>query len=287
MHAHSFAAQIGPATLTVGGHVVETFDLTGGGVFAEVVKEYAGPGFYRKKHPGPPRYETVRFGVSRASPPLAAFVTASLAAVYPRLDGSVSAGPNSFEIDRALLARVAFPGVDATAPRAPARMELWLAPTATRPAAPRDPEPADRATSSDEPAVTDRFRLVLDGIDATGVVKIAPIVVKLWPVTDDPDDDRDYAGEPGKIEFPEIVFHVPESSGQPFREWLRAFVLRHECDEQHLKTGFVEYLSARGDVVMRLALEGVGVVAADPAVLQGQRCVRVEVFVESIAPEIL
>ncbi len=86
------------------------------------------------------------------------------------------------------------------------------------------------------------FRLQIDGLDCSKVNKIDSFTVK-QTVIDDVGESRDFVKEPGKLEFPNLVITLAESTVATWQDWFEDFVIKGNVGDDKERTGTLEFLS--------------------------------------------
>jgi len=224
--------------------------VDGGAISAEVIQEpAAGPTQLVKKHIGQPEYGEFVLQVGLANPPaIYEWIRQNWAMKYTRKNGSLitmdqNLTPKSErQFLNALLTETTIPAVDGSS-KEPAYLTIKFAPEVIRamvpttkfePAAPAPPQMMFLACN---------FRLEIDGLDCTKVSRVDSFTVKQTAVTESIGDARDYAREPGKLEFPNLKITLPEAAAQPFAAWHEDFVIKGNNDDAREKGGSLSLLS--------------------------------------------
>jgi hypothetical protein len=267
--------------------------VDGGAISAEVIHEPAGPSFFVKKHIGQPKYQefTLQADFSMESA-FYEWIAQSWKMNYQRKDGSIVAmdytlTPKSErQFTQALITETTIPAVDGSS-KEPAYLTVKLAPEVIRDAA-----PSGQKTDYGQPGkveqkvfVSCNFRLEIDGLDCSKVNKVDSFTVKQTAVTDDIGDARDYAKEPGKLEFPNLKITVAETGAQGFAEWHKSFVIEGHNDESREKGGTLTLLSPnRQNTLLQIKFFNLGIFKIQPAKAEANtdaiRQVEVELYVE-------
>jgi hypothetical protein len=245
--------------------------VDGGGVFAEVITEPLGQGYFPAKHIGQPRYEdfTVQFG-SSANRALFDWIAASWAGNHIRKDGSIIAGNHKLEaisqreFFNTLITETTIPSADA-ASKTPAFFTLKFAPEYTRHSKPSGKITGAAGKVPQKLWLPANFRLTLGGLDCTKVSKVDAFTVKQMVVTDDIGDARDNLREPGKLEFPNLRVTLPESGAQSWFDWFEDFLIKGNNDAGREKNGSLALLSSnRQEELARVDFFNVGIFRLAP-----------------------
>jgi phage tail-like protein len=220
----------------------------GGHVTAEVIHEAAGPSYFIKKHIGPPRYEPIilEFGLNMNAP-IYNWIRASLEMNYLRKNGSIvtldyNLKPVSeIEFFDALITEVGFPASDASSKDA-AYLTVKIQPEITRTKT-ASGKISSKLNTKQKQWLASNFRLMLDGIDATKVIRIGAFTVKQSFMQDDIGDARDYLKEPGRIDFPNLTVTFSAGASGSWEEWFNSFVIQGKSTDNDEKSGSITWLS--------------------------------------------
>jgi len=223
--------------------------VEGGGVKAEVIHEASDSSYFVKKHIGPPMYEpfTVEIDLSMAAS-VYEWIAATWTGKIFRTDGAITTVDTQFkavseqQFTDALLTAVTTPTLDGTAKKE-VFFALTFAPEHSvfaKAGGKVAPAPDKKAQKKWLPS---NFRLTIDGLDCTRVMKIDSFTVKYTPAADTIGDARDYLKEPGKLEFPNLKIKFSASSAQTWRDWFESFVVKGNNDESHEKHGEIVLLA--------------------------------------------
>jgi len=110
------------------------------------------------------------------------------------------------------------------------------------------------APKPSNPWLASNFRLEVDGLDATRVSKIDPLLVA--------------AGEEGVIDFPDLRVLLSEATAETWSAWHHEFVVEEKNDDSNEKSGSVVFLAPNLKAQLgRVALHGLGIhrLAPQPA----------------------
>lgn len=239
------------------------FSIEGGMATAEVVNEKIGPEHLIHKHISTVKYEDITVTCGPAmSREFYSWITNSFQGNYTRQNGAIVAADYNFlEVMRlnfysGLVTEVGFPALDASS-RDMARLTIKISPEYTRIETPSEKPPENpkggegqSIAGSKYPIdpvkakrwLTRNFRCSVDGIDCSRVTKVEAITIK-QKVTEVPlGEFRDAYREPTTIEYPNVVFSLPESHADGFFKWYKSFVLDGNCDTGDEKHGSIEFL---------------------------------------------
>jgi hypothetical protein len=265
----------------------------GGAVRGEVVVEPPGASPFAKKHLGMFRTEpiTITFGAGMGKP-LIDWVKASLSGRPSRKSGAVvMADHNSIpkkrlEFQNALISEVAFPVFDGSMKGKPI-CTVRFTPESVRVVA----VVGGAALSSVGRAatgMTPMFRLKIQGFEQAGawVDRIEALPIRRKTVVPAVGELRNPQQASGGIEFPNLVFTLPEQYAGPFHGWHEDFVVKGNNGDAQERSGVLELLSPTGNTVLfTLSFFNLGIVTAAlvPGPLEGSMShTRVELYCERI-----
>lgn len=245
--------------------------VNGGAITAEVIQEQAGPEPYVRKHIGAPEYEDIEmqigFGMSK---PIYDWIQASWGMDYQRKNGVILAADFDYNIKErreffdALITETEIPALDASSKEA-AYLTLKVSPDYLRTGKASGKVAADTGKSTQKAVLLSSFRLTIDDLDTSRVSKIDSLTVRQSVTRDDLGDARDYAQEPGKIEFPNLKVTFSDASAASWRGWHESFVVQGNNDASWEKTGKLEILSPnQKDVLLTIKFHGLGIFKLAP-----------------------
>ncbi|MSP62112.1 MAG: hypothetical protein EXR72_17615 [Myxococcales bacterium] len=271
----------------------------GGMGTAEVIQEKIGPDHLRHKHLSTTKYEDIglTFG-SGMSKEFWLWLQQSLNQDYVRHNGAVVA--SNFDMKEtsrlafysALITEVGFPMVSGSS-KDPVRVNVKLSPEYTKFSV--SPNGGQQVTGSKRQDIQQRwhcsdFRFKIDGLnaeDCKSVSQVEAIVIKQKVVELSLGEERGAMREPVQIEYPNIVFTVPESHAGTFLDWYNDFVIKGNCGDEKEKTGSLEFLTPNlKETLLTLNFKGLGIFKFTPdkgeAGSEKIRSVRVEMYCEKI-----
>lgn len=223
--------------------------IDGGGITAEVINEPSGPNYYVKKHIGQPKYEdiTMQIGFSMTKA-VYEWIQSSWQMNYQRKNGAIVACDHKLDAKsrrdffNALVTETAIPACDGSS-KEPAYLTLKFAPEHTRFAKASGKAAGEYGKAEQKIWLPSNFRLEIDGLDCSKVNKVDSFTIKQSTVTDDIGDARDYAKEPGKLEFPNLKVSFAEVTAQSWIDWHENFVIKGNNSEAQEKNGALIFLS--------------------------------------------
>src|SRR6266496_3467281 len=223
--------------------------VDGGGVLAEVIAELIGPTYFAKKHIGQPKYEdfTLEIGFTMGKA-VYDWIAASWQMKYQRKNGSIVASDYNLnttsqqDFFNALLTETTIPTCDGSA-KAPAYLTLKIAPEYTRYAKASAKSTSESGKTPQKMWLPSNFRLEIDGLDCSKVSKIDAFTVKVTIVQDEIGDARDYAKEPGRLDFPNLKITLSDATSTTWRDWFDDFVIKGNNTDDKEKKGRLVFLS--------------------------------------------
>lgn len=267
--------------------------VEGGNAVGEVVNEVGSAGYYQKKHIGNVKYEeiTAEFGTGM-SKDVYDWIAATLTGNrdQERKSGAIISADFNYVVKarraftEALITEVGFPAMDASSKDA-AFITLKFAPEQT----------VDQAGSGQLPSAPNKqkqwtpanFRFDIKGLPTSRVNKIEALTIKQTAVTGEIGEERFPQKEPGKLEFPNLVFMLPEADAQPWIDYHEDFVIKGNNSEEKEKTAQLTYLAPnQKDEIGRLDFLNVGIFKIAPEKLEAGseaiRRIKVELYCERI-----
>lgn len=195
--------------------------------------------------------------------------------IYIDREGTEAARLNFYD---AMIAEVAFPALDAASKDA-AKMTIKISPEYTR----RLPGSGKAVDVRRAKAwLVSNFRLRIDGLESATerVNKIEAIVVK-QRVSRADGDQRDPATVPAGLEVSNLAMRVSSTSANPLYAWHEEFVIQGRNSESEERSGTLELLAPdMRTVLLRLKLQGLGIVRAEPAEADDQ--VEAEMYLNAL-----
>jgi hypothetical protein len=221
------------------------YAVEGGEQVATVVSEEADPEGVVRKHLGELAIVPIQisFG-SGMGEPLYQWMTDWLKGERPARRGAVVFLDNSFEeqsrleFEDALITELAFPALDASS-KDQARFSLTLRPGATHfSKASAGIKRKGRIGRASKALLASEFSLSIDKLQTARVTSVAALVVK-QPIT------RDTAlglAVPEPLEFPDLVFTLPESDAGESRTWFEDLAIAGNGGPINERSGTLEFI---------------------------------------------
>ncbi len=269
--------------------------VEGGGYKAEHIAYQGGVGHEVYKQVSKPKLEDIKLQVGMAmSEVFYQWISAFFAGEVLRKHGAIIAGDfhykerarrNFFD---ALIAEVGFPALDASN-KNPCYMSVTLT-----------PERMDfvRGSGAELDATVgnmvqklwtaSKFRFEIDGLQEAcrRIHKVDAFTIK-QKILESPAGLLRYPVRvPGRIEWPNITFQVPEADADPFIEHFTKHVIRGEPQEAARRGGIIAFLDHQGFELAELELRGIDIASVVPekhdAGSDDIKSVKVEIAVESM-----
>ena len=291
--ADSRAFSVGSSALELDGQFMNFLKSAEGGFpKADVIHEPAGPASVIKKHIGPPKYQDIAIQIDPLMPkPLFDWIAATLMMSYLRKNGAIlTTDVNRAELSRlqftnALITEFGIPACDASS-REPGYLNLKFSPEFTTPLAGKGSVlPAVGAKS--KVWLSSNFRLTIPGLDCSKVSKIDALTIKQSMVPTTVGQARSSRMEPAKLEFPNLVISIAESSAGTFYAWFQDMVIQGNAGENNEKSGTLELLDPTlKNRLMTIYFHHLGIFGFTPekseAKAQGLKRVKVEMYCEQM-----
>jgi hypothetical protein len=243
--------------------------VAGGGIKADVVNSPAPErGQAAAKHVASPRLDDVEVQLGLGGS----------ANVYDWIDNTLGGNPQRRNLSlvectadlkaileqplsNTLITEVVFPALDAQAPKAKAFLTLKLTPElAPRRLGKGSCTNTSQAAKQQKQWMGSNFRLELNGIDTTGVLKVAPFTVRLAANTASVGEQRDYVKESGKLEIPDLTISVSRERAAEFEAWAEDFLLKGNNGSEKEKSGALVFLDPTlKSELGRVSLSNVGI----------------------------
>jgi phage tail-like protein len=269
--------------------------VEGGGYKAEHIVYQGGSGHPIHKLLGKPKLEDVKLQVGMAmSEVFYAWIEGFFTGQVIRKHGSIIAGDfhykerarrNFFD---ALIAEVGFPALDASN-KNPCYMNVTLTPERMEYVKGSGKE-MDRfiGNMAQKLWTSSKFKFEIKGFEQAcrRCHKVDAFTVK-QKIAESPSGRLRYPVRvPGRIEWPNITFSVPEADADPFIEHFVKHVVKGEPQEDARREGEIEFLDHQGIELAKLILKGIDIAnivhdKAD-AGTEDIKAVKIEIAVESM-----
>ncbi len=270
---------------------------SGGGISAQVINEASTPGPFVGKHIGAPRYEPLALSLGFSNTKVVYdWIKATWSATDQRKSVTID------ELDRdlksksvrtysgCLLAETTIPALDASS-KEPAYMDLKLeceSMRATQASNATGKNYGEFGKSEQKLFLPSNFRLEIDGLDCTQVVKIDAFTVRRTITSESTGQARDATKQPGRVEIPNLKITLNETGSNSWKQWFDDFVVRGNSNSKREKTGTLTLLTPnRQQPLVSIKFTGVGIYRLEPAAgasaQETARRVDAELYVETMA----
>jgi len=256
------------ATLVVDGKPLGMLEaVSGGAISADVITEKLGLDHLQKKHLAGVKYEDLALALGFGlDPSVYQWISSSWKAAYTRKNGGLIIGKTGLQFYDALLTETTIPACDVSA-RLPAFLTVKLAPKYTRDGAPMSRTIFAAPVATQQVWAPANFRLEIDGLDGSGVLKIDPLTVKMKISENAVGDQRDYEKEPAVVEFPNLHILLAETKAASWKAWHDDFVIKGNNSDDREKTGRLILLAPDNVTeIMRINLFHLGISKLERAV---------------------
>ena len=288
----SFAA--GNFLLDLDGQIVETLRSAEGGFpKADVISEPTAP--VAKKHIGSLRFENITIACDPIMPkPLFDWVNSALNMTPARKNGAIITADSNrkeqsrLQFNNALITEIGFPACDGSSKELD-YLTIQFAPELTTPLAGKGADVSGMLNlkASQKGWLPANFKLSIPGIDCSRVSKIEAFTIKQKATQDALGQARDFAKEPGKLEFPNLTISAAETGAGTFYSWFQDMVLKGNSGEQNERIGTLELLdpTLKG-VLLTVTFHHLGIFGFAPekptSPTDAIRRVKVEMYCEQI-----
>jgi hypothetical protein len=268
----------------------------GGMATTETVQERLSNGYPVRKHAGNVKVEDISVNCGTAmSQQFYDWLKSSIEYKHERKQGSVITGNYDFkEVVRhdffeALIAEVGLPGVDATSKEA-CKFSIKFSPEYTETKYAGGTQsilPTPTAAEKQKLWQAANFKFVVDGMDCRKVSKVEPLLIKQNIIENTIGERLIFQKEPAQIDFPNVVFTIPESQAEPWYKWYDDFVARGNSSPEKEKQGHLEYLAADCTTTLFLVeFSNLGIIKFTPEKLDSSseklRYVKIEMYCEQM-----
>lgn len=266
----------------------------GGMASTEVVQERLAAGYPVRKHAGNVKVEEITFTCgSSMTEPFYEWLQGSIRYEHERKEGAIVTANYDFkEIVRtnfyeALITEIGLPAVDAASKEA-CKFTIKMAPEWTEikhSSGTQSMLPAPKDTEKQKRWQAANFRFVVDGMNTQRVNKVEALTIKQNVVDNAVGERLIFQKEPAQIDFPNVVFTIPEVDAEPFYKWYDDFVTKGKSDPANEKNGHLEYLKPDvAGVLFTVDFFGLGIIKFNPEKLESSsekvRNVKIEMYCE-------
>jgi hypothetical protein len=270
--------------------------VDGGGVKSEIMTYQMGTNFDQWRQIGKPKYEDLKieFGMSMSNE-FYNWIKDFFGGVVVRRNGAILAGDFHFqerarrEFQQALISEITFPKLDGS-DKNPCHMTATLVPETLRFArgSSRNLETAI-GKMTQKLWTSANFQFQLDGFEAAcrRVTKIDSFTIKQQIHEYHAGNLRDPQRVPGILEFPNIVFYVPEVDAEPFIKHYTKHGIEGTPQVAARHSGSITCIDNSGADLCTVTIKGVDIASVAPekqdATSEDIKLVKIELAVESMA----
>ena len=265
--------------------------VEGGALKADVITHQMGshPDLWRQV--GRPKYDDIKLQVGMSiSEAFYTWIQSFFGGVADRRSGGIIAADfDGIERARrdfydAMICELQFPKLDA-ADKNPAYISVTIAAARTRFAAAAAGKPLPPAKLQPEKLWTAcNFELVLEGFDCAKVTKIDQFGIKMKVIEYQYGSGRDPIKVPGRIEFPNLVFYLPETDAGQFYQRVKDRVIDGVPAPDARATGSITMHDNGNQELCTISLFGCDISGVTPDKLDASsdeiKLVKVELIVE-------
>ena len=270
--------------------------VEGGGVKSDILTHRMGGNTAQWRQLGKPRYEDVKIQVGMSmSQTFYDWIEDFFAGKVVRKTGAILAGDFHFkerarrEMYDILVSEVAIPKFDA-ADRQPCYMTVTLVPEQVRfgSGSGRDLSPYV-AASRQKVWTPNHFEFTISGFEQATrrTTKIDAFSIKQTVLEYRTGNARDSIRVPGRVEFPNMTFYLPESDSRPLVEHFSKRVISGHAPPPTRLDGAITATDSNGDPLCTISLFGIDIASLGPdksdAGSQEIKQVRVDITVESMS----
>ncbi len=163
------------------------------------------------------------------------------------------------EFFNAVITETTMPACDA-ASKEPGYIKIGFAPEFTRSAKISGNLAGNLGKSEQTQWLPGNFRLRIDGLDCTRIVRIESFTVKRSMANADIGDSRELLKEPGRMEFPNLKITFSAAGAESWENWFQDFVVAGSNAGDGEKRGTLEFLSPdRQKVLAAVEFDGLGI----------------------------
>lgn len=276
-----------------GSHIAGFFrSAEGGGVKSDIMTYEMGPIMDQWRQMGKPKYEDLKIQVGMSmSDQFYAWISSFFAGRVERRNGAVLAADFHYnerarrEMFDMLISEVSIPKFDAS-DRAPCYMGVHLVPERVRFEPGRGIPIAPQVQMRQKLWTPNRFIFSIDGFEQATrrVTKIDGFSIKQEVMEYRSGRMRDPMRIPGRIEFPNLTFYLPESDAQPIIDHFTRRVIEGQPPPATRLSGSITALDSDSAPLCTISLYGIDIASIGPdksdSTSQEIKQVRVDITVE-------
>ena len=261
----------GRAAVEIDGAMVPVQDVDGGTPIGNVVVEQPGPDGMAKKHIAGVKYEdiTADVGFGEGSSALLEWVSATLKAPTMK-SGRVVFGDFNYkatesrEFQNAFISAFTVPRLDG-ASKTPAAFTVQISPATVQLKEGGSAEMKAMMGGKQKQWLSSNFRLELDGLDATRVVRVDSFTIGRAVTRDAVGTTREPTRMPGRLEIPNLMITISEMGSDSWKKWRDDFLLKGMNTDANEKSGAIVFLAPDMKTELgRITLDHCGLVQLAP-----------------------
>lgn len=280
-----------------GSHIAGFFrSVEGGGVKSDILTYQMGGNNAQWRQLAKPKYEDLKIQVGMSmSQEFYGWISEFFAGRIHRRNGAILAGDFHYkerarrEMFDMIISEVAVPKFDA-ADKAPCYMTVTLVPERVRFSPGRSSVDLSPVVQNKQKLWTpNRFEFTIAGFEQVTrrVTKIDGFTIKQQILEYRTGNTRDPVRIPGRIEFPNLTFYLPESDAAPLVQHFTKRVIGGEKAPDTRLTGSITALDSDGGALCTISLFGLDLAAIGPdksdSTSQDIKQVRIDLTAESMA----
>lgn len=267
--------------------------VDGGGVRSETMSYRGGDSHALYRQQGSPRYEELRIQVGMSmSRGFYAWIEKFFSGQVVRKSGAIVAGDYHYKerarrtFNDALITEVQIPRLDAS-DRTPCYMGVTLAPERIEFAGGSLVELPRQVGTKQKLWTPNHFDFAIDGFESSTrrTMKVDGFSIKQQIQEYRSGEFKDPIRVPGRVEFPNLTFYVPEADAAPLKEHFKKSVIDGRRADGRL-TGHLTMKDNDGQTLCTVHVDGIDLASIGPdksdATSQDIKQVKVEVAVEGM-----
>lgn len=247
--------------------------VDGGGVKSEILSYESGPTDARWRQLGKPKYEDVKIEVGMSmSERFYQWIEAFFEGGGERKNGAVVAADFNYKermrrnLQDMLVSEVSLPGLDGGDTK-PCYMGVTLVPEQIRfeQGSGRDLHTQVAGVQKQKLWTPSNFEFMIDGFreSCRRVTKVDGFTIKQEILEYPVGDRRDPVRVPGRLEFPNLTFYMPEADAKPLIDHFTKYVIEGKPQPDTRMKGEITYNDHEGSELCHVSLYGVDVANID------------------------
>lgn len=268
--------------------------IEGGGIKAEIISQRNGNEHREWKQLSKPKYEDIKIQVGMSmSDTFYQWIESFFAGKVDRRDGAILAGDFRYierarrEMYQMLISEIAMPTLDGK-DKSPCHMTVTICPERVEFRPGTEAKIATSALAPQKLWTASNFSLQIKGFEdaCKRITRVEGFTIRQQILEYAAGNLRELIRVPGRIEFPNLSFMVPEADAAKFLTHFEKHVQKGERQVSPRLTGALEYRSQKGDVLCTVSLSGIDIASVDPgkadATSEDIKTAKVEITVEEM-----